>query len=65
MQVIIFKRKQTDGNWKIVGYYGDMEKALRRKIYEQDGRIYKIKNFSRANKKVVSYYDEESGVKDW
>ena len=65
MQVIIFKRKQTDGNWKIVGYYGDMEKTLRRKIYEPDAAIYKIRNFPARNKKYIAYYDEENGVKDW
>lgn len=65
MQVIIFKRKQSDGKWKIVGYYGDMEKALHRKIYERDAAIYKIRNFSVRNKKYVAYYDEESGVIDW
>lgn len=65
MKVIIFKTRQADGKWKIVGYYGDMKKALRRKIYERDAAIYKIRNFSVINKKYVAYYDEENGVIDW
>lgn len=55
MEVIIYKKRQADGKWKIVGYYGDMEKALRRKIYERDAAIYKIRNFPVRNKKYVAY----------
>ena len=54
MRIIIFKKRQADGKWKIVGYYGDMEKALRRKIYET-GSIYVIRNFPARNKKYVAY----------
>lgn len=56
MEVIIFKKRQADGKWKIVGYYGKMEYALRRQIYEA-GAIYQIKNFPARNKKYVAYAD--------
>lgn len=56
MKVIIFKTRQADGKWKIAGYYGKKEYALRRQIYEA-GAIYQIKNFPARNKKYVAYAD--------